>query len=101
MAVRSVLSHNIIKPKSGTNTATPLILMHGLFGQKTNLHSLANSELISKSRTCYLLDLRNHGDSFHSNNMHYSVGICYTDPFNTISAIFIFCSHWLTMLCIL
>ena len=47
--------------------------MHELFGQKNNLRSIANSELISKYRTCYLLDLRNHGDSFHANDMHFPV----------------------------
>ena len=75
-ATRALLSHDIIRPKAGIKYLyrnSPIILMHGLFGQKTNLRSIANSDLISQYRACYLLDLRNHGDSFHSNDMHFPV----------------------------
>eukprot|EP00483_Globobulimina_turgida_P012452 UN12475 len=73
-ATRSILSYDVIKPKAGIKYLyrnLPILMLHGLFGQKTNLRTVANSDLISKYRACYLLDLRNHGDSFHSNNMHF------------------------------
>ena len=42
-----------------------MIVMHGLFGSKTNFRSLAKRPEMSEERDVYLLDLRNHGHSEH------------------------------------
>lgn len=44
----------------------PLILLHGLFGSLSNW--LAVVRWLAASFTVYALDLRNHGDSFHSDD---------------------------------
>ena len=41
----------------------PLIILHGLFGSLDNWQTLARG--FGASRTCHLLDLRNHGKSPH------------------------------------
>eukprot|EP01083_Nonionella_stella_P300851 1029148_1 len=72
---RAILTHDIIKPKAGIKYLyrnMPVIMLHGLFGHRRNLQVIGNSELISNYRACYCLDLRNHGDSFHSHNMAYA-----------------------------
>ncbi|KAI8374321.1 Alpha/Beta hydrolase protein [Radiomyces spectabilis] len=45
----------------------PLVVCHGLFGSKQNWKSLAKAMSRRLSRDIYTLDLRNHGDSPHSN----------------------------------
>jgi pimeloyl-ACP methyl ester carboxylesterase len=53
------------KFKSSKTTQTPpLLILHGLFGSKQNWKSLATR--LSTYRDVYAVDLRNHGDSFHS-----------------------------------
>jgi len=47
----------------------PLLLVHGLFGSGRNFMALAR-KLAGQYRVI-LPDLRNHGDSFHSESMHY------------------------------
>ena len=43
--------------------------MHGLLGSKNNFRTIFKSPLIAPHlKTCYLVDLRNHGDSFHHEN---------------------------------
>ena len=44
----------------------PLIIMHGLFGSSDNWHTLGKK--FAEHLTVYLLDLRNHGRSPHSDN---------------------------------
>ena len=46
------------------NARTPLLILHGLFGSGTNWRSIARA--LGTSRTVYLPDLRNHGDSPHT-----------------------------------
>jgi esterase len=46
-----------------------LVFCHGLFGSKDNLRSIAN--VLSSSYTCYLIDFRNHGFSFHDEHHSY------------------------------
>jgi len=73
MASRVLLWHHIIGPGSKQiPRKLPMIMMHGIFGTRTNLETLARSELVSRDRDCYLLDLRNHGHSFHSEDMRLS-----------------------------
>ena len=48
----------------------PLLILHGLFGSSDNWGSLGKK--FSKNNRVYLIDLRNHGRSPHSNQMTYS-----------------------------
>ena len=48
----------------------PLLILHGLFGSSDNWGSLGKR--FSEKNTVYLIDLRNHGRSPHSNEMTYS-----------------------------
>ena len=47
----------------------PLLILHGLFGSSDNWGSLAKR--LATNNTVYLVDLRNHGRSPHSNVMNY------------------------------
>jgi pimeloyl-ACP methyl ester carboxylesterase len=49
----------------------PLLVIHGLFGSSRNWQSL--SQQLAKRYQVITLDLRNHGDSFHDDEMNYSV----------------------------
>lgn len=70
-SMKSLLRYDVLKPE-GISIKLPVIFLHGFFGCKSNLRHIANSPLIHSNRTCYLLDLRNHGDSFHAQSMHYN-----------------------------
>ena len=48
---------------------SPIIVLHGLFGSKENLNILAKP--LAQSDTVINVDLRNHGNSFHSDTMNY------------------------------
>lgn len=45
---------------------SPVVFMHGLFGNKNNWKSVCRQVSQSTGRTCFSLDLRNHGDSGHT-----------------------------------
>jgi len=47
----------------------PLIIIHGLFGMSDNWNSLAKQ--FAKEFNVHVVDLRNHGRSFHSNDFSY------------------------------
>src|SRR5690606_10237557 len=49
---------------------TPLLVMHGLFGMSDNWGSFARE--FGQHRPIHLLDLRNHGHSFHDDDMSLS-----------------------------
>lgn len=49
----------------------PIIIMHGVFGTSDNW--LTTSKGLSENNKIFLLDLRNHGQSFHSNDFNYEV----------------------------
>ncbi len=53
------------------NGGTPLIVLHGLFGMADNWGSFGRS--FGEKRQVHLLDLRNHGRSFHSEDMSVEV----------------------------
>lgn len=59
------LNHQIL----GTAEGIPVVMAHGLFGQGRNLGGLARR--VSERRRVILLDLRNHGDSFHDPDHSY------------------------------
>ncbi|MCB1143773.1 MAG: alpha/beta fold hydrolase [Leptospiraceae bacterium] len=44
----------------------PIVILHGLFGSSKNW--ISNAKILSETRTVYSLDLRNHGDSPHSDS---------------------------------
>ena len=48
----------------------PVILIHGLFGSMTNLGLLAQA--LRDHYHVYSIDLRNHGESFHHDEMDYA-----------------------------
>jgi len=47
-----------------------LLLIHGLFGSLDNLNMVAKT--LSENHTVTSVDVRNHGNSFHKNNMSYT-----------------------------
>eukprot|EP01082_Thalassiosira_pseudonana_P016096 g14279.t1 g14279 contig9:1522287-1523429(-) len=62
------LQHSEFLPTSSTDiTHPPVIILHGLLGNKRNFASLANSlsTQLKNSRPIYTLDLRNHGENTH------------------------------------
>ncbi|MCY4177152.1 MAG: alpha/beta fold hydrolase [Endozoicomonadaceae bacterium] len=52
------------------DTGQNLILLHGLFGSHDNLGTLGRA--LAKKYRVHLVDLRNHGDSFHAETMNYA-----------------------------
>jgi len=66
MADSSLLNHETL----GTDSNPAIIIIHGLFGDKDNLKSLARE--LSENYYCILPDARNHGESFHSDTMTYA-----------------------------
>ncbi|XP_050409251.1 protein ABHD11 [Patella vulgata] len=56
----------------GNSSKKPLIVLHGLFGSKSNWHSLAK-KLALDGRKVIAVDSRNHGESEHSSVMNYDV----------------------------
>ena len=57
------------KIASKGKSAHNLLILHGLFGNKMNFRSLAKRAEMSGTADVYLLDLRNHGESGHSDSM--------------------------------
>lgn len=49
--------------------APPLVILHGVFGSSTNWRSLARR--LAETRRVLAVDLRNHGESFHAEEMTY------------------------------
>lgn len=57
------------------NSASPitLLVLHGLYGSKSNFRSVVTDSAISSHvGSAYLVDLRNHGDSDHAFSMSYA-----------------------------
>ncbi|XP_061105844.1 protein ABHD11 isoform X2 [Conger conger] len=50
----------------GKGTDSPLVFLHGLFGSKSNFHSIAKSLVQRTGRKVLTVDARNHGHSTHS-----------------------------------
>ncbi|KAM4700133.1 sn-1-specific diacylglycerol lipase ABHD11 [Discoglossus pictus] len=55
----------------GTTPGPPLVLLHGLFGSKSNFQSIARALVRKTGRKVLTLDARNHGTSPHSDIMTY------------------------------
>ena len=58
----------ILASKEIGGEGTPILILHGLFGSSKNW--LSNGKALCEYGKVYLLDLRNHGDSFHSDSHH-------------------------------
>ncbi|XP_029925163.1 sn-1-specific diacylglycerol lipase ABHD11 [Myripristis murdjan] len=50
----------------GKGESTPLVFLHGLFGSKSNFHSIAKSLVQRTGRKVLTVDARNHGNSTHN-----------------------------------
>ncbi|XP_054610437.1 protein ABHD11 [Dunckerocampus dactyliophorus] len=55
----------------GKGDSTPLVFLHGLFGSKSNFHSIAKSLVQRTGRKVLTVDARNHGNSPHSSALTY------------------------------
>ncbi len=55
---------------SKAGSGSPLIVMHGLFGSSRNWHSQVRR--FADSYEVFAIDLRNHGQSFHTDEMSYA-----------------------------
>ncbi|KAL4608415.1 protein ABHD11 isoform X1 [Arapaima gigas] len=55
----------------GTGPGSPLVFLHGLFGSKSNFHSIAKSLVQRTGRKVLTVDARNHGNSTHSSVLTY------------------------------
>lgn len=53
----------------GSGPGMPLVILHGVFGSSTNWRSLARK--LAEKRRVLVVDLRNHGESPHADEMHY------------------------------
>lgn len=56
---------------STAGSGKPLLVLHGLFGSGKNWQSLARQ--FAKHFQVFTVDLRNHGQSFHADEMNYSL----------------------------
>lgn len=65
----TLLNYKISQPENPIDS-TPILLIHGLFGDMNNLGMIARG---LTDYTTIQIDVRNHGDSFHSDEMNYSV----------------------------
>lgn len=66
----STLSYKMYLEAEENKGIKPLIILHGLFGSKTNWHSFAK-RISAMGRKVISVDARNHGESFHKNTMSY------------------------------
>ncbi|KAH8100800.1 alpha/beta-hydrolase [Cristinia sonorae] len=65
------LDYEVHIPPGGNKTEQPMVVLHGLFGNKKNWSSLAKAFSRDLGRAVYSLDLRNHGSSPHAMPMSY------------------------------
>ncbi|XP_013411324.1 protein ABHD11 [Lingula anatina] len=63
------LAHTVYNSKKVEDNC-PLVVLHGLFGSRTNWHSLAKS-MSRRGKKVITVDSRNHGDSPHCEEMDY------------------------------
>jgi len=69
--VRTVdLAHSIVSPPTSSSRST--IVIHGLFGAASNWRSVSTRIAEISRSNVFLLDMRNHGASPHTNEMDYN-----------------------------
>lgn len=61
----------LYQPATNNPNAQTIVFLHGLFGDMNNLGVIAKS--FSEDYSVLRVDLRNHGGSFHSSEMDYSL----------------------------
>ena len=67
------MSH-ILLQENKQNKNPPMIVLHGLLGNKRNWSSICQQQQIISKRDCYLVELRNHANSDHHNDFdHYVI----------------------------
>ncbi|CAI4229989.1 unnamed protein product [Auanema sp. JU1783] len=66
------LSYNIFGDPSTDRVRPPLVILHGLFGQKTNWNSVGKALQRRLKGVVYCVDLRNHGSSPRAPSMTYA-----------------------------
>ncbi|XP_058803476.1 protein ABHD11 [Phymastichus coffea] len=64
-------SYESTKEKVDENVKSPILIMHGLFGSKSNWNSLSKIIHQKTNRKVITIDARNHGDSPHASEMSY------------------------------
>ncbi|MCJ1234505.1 hypothetical protein MMC14_002466 [Varicellaria rhodocarpa] len=79
------LAYTLYEPPVGTADPiqTPLIILHGLFGNKQNNRSTSKVLARALQRHVYAIDLRNHGDSPHDPKHDYTAMADDMDEFIT------------------
>ena len=70
MSSSQLLNYQFHQTKQAINSPT-LVFIHGLFGDMNNLGVIARA--FSDNYHILRVDLRNHGQSFHSETMNYDV----------------------------
>lgn len=66
------LAYDLINEKSNTsNPRPPVLILHGVFGSKSNNRTIAKQLNAKLERDVYCLDLRNHGESPHNERHDY------------------------------
>lgn len=60
------MTYTLHSPPDPTSSQSPLIIMHGLMGSKTNWKSLGKAIATRTGMEVYTVDARNHGDSPHT-----------------------------------
>ncbi|BAE55868.1 unnamed protein product [Aspergillus oryzae RIB40] len=62
----------VFGPEKDETSQSPIVFLHGLFGSKQNNRSISKALARDLKREVFILDLRNHGQSFHSKEHTYS-----------------------------
>lgn len=70
MTEKSQLNFNY-QPSNNHANAQTMIFLHGLFGDLNNLGAIAKP--FAERYSILMVDLRNHGRSFHSDEMNYAL----------------------------
>ncbi|CCH41803.1 Abhydrolase domain-containing protein 11 [Wickerhamomyces ciferrii] len=66
------LAYDLINDKTNTlKEGAPILILHGVFGSKSNNRSIAKQLNSRLERDVYTIDLRNHGDSPHNKRHDY------------------------------
>ena len=64
-----MLSHTEVEQTQGT--PLPMIVLHGILGNKSNFRGIVSQQAIRDRRWSFLVDMRNHYDSDWHNDMNY------------------------------
>lgn len=71
MTENPLLNYQLQQPQDNNRTLPTLVFLHGLFGDMNNLGMIARA--YSDTFPTLRIDLRNHGHSFHSDQMNYDL----------------------------